>query len=78
MTGFVDDTTHWVNNFAQALQGHYTQHSMHEDIQITAQWWEQLLHATGGKLELPKCFYYNITWKFNSEGEAKLSTKKDP
>ena len=39
-----------------------------------AQWWEELLHSTGGKLELPKCFYYLMAWKFNSEGEASLMT----
>jgi hypothetical protein len=34
------------------------------------QWWEELLVATGGKLELPKCFYYLICWAFNGYGDA--------
>ena len=57
MTGFVDDTTHWVNNFNKSIKGQYTQQDMYQEIQQTAQWWEQLLSATGGKLELQKCFY---------------------
>ena len=72
MTGFVDDTTHWINDFRQALQGTYTQTAMYQATSTTAQWWEQLLHASRGKLELPKCFYYNITWQFNDEGEPSL------
>ena len=46
-------------------------------MKTTAQWWEQLLHATGGKLELPKCFFYVIYWAFNEEGEPRLLTPAD-
>ena len=41
---------------------------MYHDAQITAQWWEQLLFSTGGKLELTKCFYHPILWHFDDEG----------
>ena len=47
------------------------------DTQTTAQWWEQLLNATGGKLELQKCFYYPIIWKFDAEGVPNLETPND-
>jgi hypothetical protein len=30
--------------------------------------WKELLMASGGKLELPKCFYFVLTWKFDSKG----------
>ena len=73
MTGFVDDTTHWLNNFRLALHGQYSQYEMYMTTQQTAQWWEQSLHATSGKLELSKCFYYPIIWKFNDEGVPELS-----
>jgi hypothetical protein len=43
-------------------------------LQISAQWWEQLLHATGGQLELPKCFYYLLHWVFDYESCARLAT----
>jgi hypothetical protein len=38
----------------------------------SAQLWEQLLHITGGKLELSKCFYYPIFWKFDRDGSPYL------
>ena len=41
---------------------------MYQDTQQTAQWWEQLLHATGGKLQLTKCFYYPMIWQYDAEG----------
>ena len=77
MTGFVDDTTHWINNFDYALQGKYDIDQMYQDTQKTAQWWEQLLQATGGKLELQKCFYYPILWKFDTEGIPRLDNSDD-
>jgi hypothetical protein len=46
-------------------------------LQQAAQWWEQLLHATGGQLELPKCFYYLLHWVFDSEGHARLATPEE-
>jgi hypothetical protein len=30
--------------------------------------WKELLEASGGKLELPKCFYYILAWKFDLKG----------
>jgi hypothetical protein len=30
--------------------------------------WKELLEASGGKLELTKCFYYILTWKFDTKG----------
>ena len=39
MTGFVDDTTHWINRFEEALGGHYSLENMYSDTQATAQWW---------------------------------------
>ena len=57
MTGFVDDTNHWINNFDRAIQGNYSTQEMYWNTQTTAQWWEQLLYSTGGKLELPNFFF---------------------
>jgi hypothetical protein len=30
--------------------------------------WEGLLSATGGKLQLSKCFYYVLSWKWDKKG----------
>jgi hypothetical protein len=67
ITGFVDDVTHWCINISRQAETEIS-----EDLQHAAQWWEQLLHASGGKLELSKCFFYILKWKFNSEGIPSL------
>ena len=61
-TGFVNDTTLWVNTPFQSNLHSYIQSidALLQQTETTAQWWEELLHSTGGKLELPKCFYYTI------------------
>jgi hypothetical protein len=46
-------------------------------LKTAAQWWEQLLHATGRQLELPKCFYYLLHWLFDSKGYARLATPEE-
>jgi hypothetical protein len=72
MSGFVDDTTHWINNFKDSLAEveHLTELIM--QTKETAQWWEELLNTVGGKLELPKCFFYLVHWIFNDEGEPTI------
>lgn len=35
-----------------------------------AQHWEQYLSASGGALELTKCFYYILSWSFSLTGDA--------
>ena len=77
MTGLVDDTTHWINNFIQAIHGQQSITELYQATQQTAQWWEQLLHATGGKLELSKCFYYPVIWNFDEEGCPSLNLEQD-
>jgi hypothetical protein len=36
--------------------------------------WKELLEASGGKLELTKCFYYILTWRFDSNGNPVPTT----
>ena len=65
--GFVDDATNWVNRFLASLTGEVHIDTIVADMKKSAQWWEELLTATGGKLELDKCFYYIIRWAFDRE-----------
>ena len=37
-------------------------------MQESTQAWEHLLHTSGGKLQLDKCAFYIIEWKFNKDG----------
>ena len=78
MDGFVDDTTAWANRFLASLNGQTTIDDIAHDLQITAQWWEELLTATGGKLELKKCFYYIISWAFDDDGNPHIVTETPP
>ena len=63
--GFVDDTSLFTNipfqysNMNEAVR----------NLQVATQTWSKLLEASGGKLELSKCFYYVLSWKFSNEGE---------
>lgn len=70
-SGFVDDITHWCIDMTPDSEGlSFGEITM--DMQRMAQRWEELLHITGGKLELSKCFYYSIFWKFDAEGVPQL------
>ena len=71
MDAFVDDTTAWINFFLDSFstQDDEIIARLATSLTTTAQWWEELLTASGGKLELPKCFYYIIRWTFNEYGD---------
>lgn len=38
-------------------------HTLAQEMQAIAQYWEQLLYTTGGALALEKCFYVAMDWK---------------
>jgi hypothetical protein len=62
--GFVDDTslfsnTNFKNNNIEELK---------EKLRHDSNYWAGVLSATGGKLELTKCFYYLLTWKWDKQG----------
>ena len=74
MDAFVDDTTAWVNFFLKSLENRERNliNDIVTELTATAQQWEELLYASGGALELSKCFYYLIHWKFDKNGNAKI------
>ena len=77
--GFVDDATLWRNFFHHLKKetpevGGQEIRQLIRELEEAAQYWEQLLDTTGGKLELEKCFYYIIHWEFDSEGRATLAS----
>jgi hypothetical protein len=43
----------------------------------TAQRWERLLYATGGALNLLKCFWYGVQWSFTAAGVPRMEKIKD-
>ena len=74
-TGFVDDITHYNINILESLIKPEQPQTLQETTLILAQWWENLLHSSGGKLELSKCFYYMFHWMFDLQGAATFSPK---
>jgi hypothetical protein len=67
---FVDDTGLGTNNF--------TSENNHKDLildlQRLAQTWEKLLFSTGGALNLSKCFWFLLSWRWTN-GHATLHTE---
>jgi hypothetical protein len=71
-SGFVDDITHWNIHMSRSLIEGDTTETINAETTTAAQWWEELLCTTGGKLELSKCFYYPIIWEFDHDGNATI------
>jgi hypothetical protein len=68
---FVDDTTLWLLRLGLLLTAATVL------MQTTAQRWERLLYATGGALNLAKCYWYGIEWTFTATGEAQMVSTTD-
>jgi hypothetical protein len=71
MEAFVDDTDVAVNDSERT----YTTGELTQTLQTEAQHWEKLLSTSGGKLELTKCFFYLMYWKFSDDGIPTLTKK---
>jgi hypothetical protein len=73
--GYVDDTSIFTN--IDETNEIPTAHRIAQQLQSNASIWERLLSATGGKLELTKCFYYILQWEFDDEGVPSHMSKQD-
>lgn len=65
--GFVDDISLFINDPSLHL---VALDLLFEAIKHDIRTWQDLLGGSGGKLELEKCFYYILSWKFNKFGDA--------
>ena len=63
MIGFVDDNNDQTNRFLQD-EDSSTLSMILSQTQHNAQCWNDLLTASGGALEIPKCSYHVVNWKF--------------
>jgi hypothetical protein len=63
--GFVDDKS----LFANTMPFHDYVPDLKMSLAADMQLWASLLETTGGKLELSKCFYYILSWKFDYNGK---------
>jgi hypothetical protein len=73
MLGFVDDSNGQVNMFEEddSIKVFSLTHSRATHNATT---WAKLLGATGGALELPKCSYHALYWKFSAQGAPVLAS----
>jgi hypothetical protein len=71
---FVDDTTGGVND--THLSTPLSPTDLAARLQQLAQLWECLLFASGGRLELIKCIFYLIVWKW-IDGEATMMSTEE-
>ena len=72
MIGFVDDTSNRTNFFEREVQPTMEEllRLMHHDVQL----WNNLLWASGGLLELPKCSYFHIRFQCSPQGKPSMIT----
>ena len=66
MIGYVDDSNGQTNQYLADQQP--SDQAILELAQYDAQTWNNLLSASGGALELPKCVYQILSWTFMSNG----------
>ena len=73
--GFVDDVTHWFNlGLLHSLLNEVSVQDIASGLEREGQTWERLLWTTGGKLELSKCLYYILYYKFDPDGTPHMES----
>ncbi|KAI2506079.1 hypothetical protein MHU86_8310 [Fragilaria crotonensis] len=71
LIGFVDDCNGQTNSFGSDGSTE-TVHQIVSQAQTNAQCWSDLLHASGGALELSKCSTHILQWQFSLSGAPVL------
>jgi hypothetical protein len=71
MTGFVDNTRGQTNN--QTMEQPMPLQQLISWMQADTQLWGDLLHVSGGALEIPKCNYYVMQWQFKPSGIPEMT-----
>ena len=66
MVGFVDDNGNPTNNFMD-VENPETWRKVLALTEKNAQAWTDLLSASGGALELPKCSYHLMRWHWQNQ-----------
>lgn len=69
LDAFVDDTDLW-----DVILKPVSVSTMEKRINDRANFWNSLLSFTGGQLNYEKCFWYMISWKWDSNGLPQMKT----
>ncbi|KAI2497605.1 hypothetical protein MHU86_16911 [Fragilaria crotonensis] len=76
MIGFVDDSNGQTNAFEDPETIH-TPKQILQKMKANATAWSRLLAVSGGSLELSKCSYHVLTWKFTASGSPVLYNDRE-
>ena len=76
ISGFVDDTNACVNEWHPQRDGRLPE--LMAKVQSDAQLWNDLLHVSGGKLELNKCSYHPLSFSFDPDGTPRVNATPPP
>jgi hypothetical protein len=71
--GFVEDTS----IFKNLEYGDENISLLKQKIEHDGQLWAKFLHISGGALELPKCFFYILSWKWDKWGNPSPQTNQE-
>ena len=74
LVGFVDDCNGQTNKFFSDGSERTLRRILHQ-AQMNAQKWNDLLHTSGGALELSKCSCHVLHWLFSAQGAPVLAPK---
>jgi hypothetical protein len=74
---FVDDVSNYTNRFVSWLHEPPALEEIAEVLHHDSQTWERLLWTSGELLNLLKCAYYILAWKFDAEGRPSPISKCD-
>ena len=72
MVGFVGNSNGQINSFNED-DTISNLHALIQKARINAIQWSNLIHAKGRELELAKCSYHVMYWKFSTRGAPVLS-----
>jgi len=70
---FVDNTNQMISGESNAEED---MEQMLSELEQGAQKWEELLFASGGGLQLKKCFWQGVFWKWHN-GKPQMATSED-
>jgi hypothetical protein len=76
MIGYVDDSNVQTNFFRENHSSPATIDAIHKQVQHNAQNWADILSASGGAVEIPKCSCHMMEWIFSKQGAPVLSPKR--
>ena len=72
INGLVDDKRQYANDWRKN-----SEKIICDNLQTATSSWEQILHTSGGALELSKCAWYLINWEFTPSGIPFISNKSN-